>query len=262
MTISSKPATVLLPKDVPLRTGPPTREELLVYYPAKFTWTQLKTFVNSGDLGLLKRDKKLQARLQWGKCDILSLLTSALDVDCNEPDLPPPNGNVSNELPPLSDDDAPKYFSRNAPSEYLSIIQNDWPYSGNPVPPEIEHTLIWTRLPIYHESLVAKSISARVEQDGLWGFTGSTSPPPSPSILPSCLPALSDWGITMDKLIRSTPPTAEEAELLRRAGEEIQEFIRNRWDESRWETAWFVNPPRLQSVPDLAHIHVFARQKH
>ena len=41
-------ATTLLPEDVPLRGGPPTREELLVHYPAKFTWTQLKTFVNSG----------------------------------------------------------------------------------------------------------------------------------------------------------------------------------------------------------------------
>lgn len=33
---------------VPLGKGTPTREELLVYYPAKFTWKQLKTFVNSG----------------------------------------------------------------------------------------------------------------------------------------------------------------------------------------------------------------------
>ncbi|KAG6891511.1 hypothetical protein C0992_005044 [Termitomyces sp. T32_za158] len=151
------------PKDVTLRTGPPTKRELLIFYPAKFTWTQLKTFVNSG-------------------------------------------------------------------------------YSAT-VPPEVEHTLIWTRLPIYHEDLVAKRISTRVEQDGLWGFTGSTSPPPSPSTLHSCLPALSDWGITVDKLIRSAAPNEDEAELLRRAGEEIQEFVRNRWDESLWETAWFVNPP-------------------
>jgi hypothetical protein len=47
---------------VPLGTGLPTREELLVHYPAKFTWHQLKTFVNSGDLGLLKRDRALQKR--------------------------------------------------------------------------------------------------------------------------------------------------------------------------------------------------------
>lgn len=35
-------------QNVPLRSGPPTKEELQVHYPAKFSWTQLKTFVNSG----------------------------------------------------------------------------------------------------------------------------------------------------------------------------------------------------------------------
>lgn len=40
---------------VPLREGPPTREELLVHYPAKFTWHQLRTFVNSGYVPVMKR---------------------------------------------------------------------------------------------------------------------------------------------------------------------------------------------------------------
>jgi hypothetical protein len=78
-------STILCPETVPLGEGPPTKEELLVYYPAKFTWEQLKTFVNSGyvwvshhlmmsqvsivrDLGLLKRDKKLQKRYEhWAE---------------------------------------------------------------------------------------------------------------------------------------------------------------------------------------------------
>ena len=38
----------LNPEDIPLREGPPTKEELLAHYPAKFTWTELKTFINSG----------------------------------------------------------------------------------------------------------------------------------------------------------------------------------------------------------------------
>ncbi|KAJ3535087.1 hypothetical protein NM688_g7026 [Phlebia brevispora] len=42
------PALALRPEDVPLREGPPTREEMLIYYPGKFTWEQLKTFINSG----------------------------------------------------------------------------------------------------------------------------------------------------------------------------------------------------------------------
>jgi len=60
-------------------TGLPTCQELLDHYPAKFTWQELKMFVNSGsvlrncfqhlpltddpsDLGLLKRDRMLQLR--------------------------------------------------------------------------------------------------------------------------------------------------------------------------------------------------------
>ncbi|KAJ7079744.1 hypothetical protein B0H15DRAFT_940699 [Mycena belliarum] len=273
------------PSVVPLGTGLPTRDELLVHYPAKFTWTQLKTFVNSGDLGLLKRDRKLQKRydvwaigikerygsivnylmnfrLQWGKPDTLSLLGSA--VQDSGISTPPVFERISTDelavpraLPPLPAD-APAYFSESTPPQYISIIQNDWPYS---VPPEVEHTLIWTRIPIFHPALVAESVRARVELDGLWGFTGNTSPPPSPSNLPACLPALAEWGMTLDKMVKSEKGTAEEDELVRLAGLPVHNFVRSRWVEEEWETAWFVNPPRLQSVPGLAHVHVFARHK-
>lgn len=111
------------------------------------------------------------------------------------------------------------------------------------MPTEVEHTLVWTKVPIYHPDLVAGSIQSRIDQDGLWGFTGNDSPPPSPSNLPSCLPSLSEWGITIDKMIRSQPPTPEEAALIDRAGREVHRYVKNRWSESEWETAWFVNPP-------------------
>ncbi|THV03044.1 hypothetical protein K435DRAFT_827275 [Dendrothele bispora CBS 962.96] len=261
--------TVPAAKDVP---GPPTREELLANYPAKFTWEQLKTFVNSGDLGLLKRDRTLQKRydlwavgikekyggivnyllqhrLQWGKPDSLSRLSSALDDKAF-----PFDGTVQSNgaaSPPL-------FFTASTPLEYLSVIQNDWPYS---VPAEVEHTLIWTKVPIYHSNISHPSISKRLEQDGLWGFTGSTSPPPSPSTLHLCLPALAEWGITKDKMIVSPKASPGEEELVRKAGEHVREFVERRWTEDEWETAWFVNPPRLQSVPGLAHIHVFAKKK-
>ncbi|KAJ7367310.1 hypothetical protein DFH08DRAFT_680409 [Mycena albidolilacea] len=270
---------------VPLGSGLPTREELLVHYPAKFTWHELKTFINSGDLGLLKRDQKLQQRynlwlagvkekygstanylmnfrLQWGKPDTLSLLGSAVhDAGMSTPPvfetIPAEDLSVPRELPPLPAD-APAYFSESTLPEYISIIQNDWPYS---VPAEVEHTLVWTRVPIFHPSLVPESIRARVELDGLWGFTGNDSPPPSPSTLPACLPALAEWGFTLDKMIKSEKGTAEEDELVRLAGLPVHNFVKNRWKDGEWETAWFVNPPRLQSVPGLAHVHVFARHK-
>jgi hypothetical protein len=111
------------------------------------------------------------------------------------------------------------------------------------VPPNVEHSLIWTWLPILHSSIVPEQVVTRLERDGLCGFTGTTSPPPSSSTLPSCLPALSEWGITMEKLVRSPKGTQAEDEMVKRAGREIHEFVRNRWVEQEWETAWFVNPP-------------------
>jgi hypothetical protein len=136
-------------------------------------------------------------------------------------------------------------------------------------------------MPIYHRDLVADTIKTRIDQDGLWGFTGNDLPPPSPSNLPSCIPKLAEWGMTMDNMIKSELPTEEETILIQRAGREVHRYVKNRWVEKEWETAWFVNPPvsllfsdffknfglgelffqRLQSVPGLAHIHVFARRK-
>ena len=113
----------------------------------------------------------------------------------------------------------------------------------NSVPTEVEHTVIWTKMPIYHSDLVADSIKTRIDQDGLWGFTGSDLAPPSLSNLPSCIPKLAEWGVTMDKMIKSEPPTEEETVLIQKAGREVHRYVKNRWVEKEWETAWFVNPP-------------------
>jgi hypothetical protein len=98
-------------------------------------------------------------------------------------------------------------------------------------------------MPIYHPDLVADTIKTRIDQDGLWGFTGSDLPPPSPSNLPSCISKLAEWDITMDKMIKSEPPTEEETILIQKAGSEVHRYVKNRWVEKEWETAWFVNPP-------------------
>lgn len=64
----------------------------------------------------------LNYRLQWGKPDTLSLLTSVLD---DEAVVTTENG--ERELYPT-----PEYFKADIPfdSELICIIQNDWPYSG------------------------------------------------------------------------------------------------------------------------------------
>lgn len=43
---------------------------------------------------------------------------------------------------------------------------------------------------------------------------------------------------------------AEEA-LVERAGKPVADFVRARWKEDVWETAWFVNPPVRPSALDL-----------
>jgi len=278
MALDSEGLT-LSPATVPIGEGPPTREQLLVHYPPKFTWQQLRVFINSGDLGLLKRDRSLQKRydtwavgiraeygsmvnylltyrLQWGRTDSLSKLRSRLNIPTETNG--PPQSHLSTSTPTVPPG-APTYFTADISPKLISIIQNDWPYS---IPMKIEHTLIWTVVDIMPPN-IPEPLRPRIHQDGLWGFSGYSrdSPPPSPSLLPECLPALADWGVTEDKLVRSPKGTKEEEQIVRNAGQEIQTFIERRWNEREWETAWFVNPPRLQSVPGLAHIHVFARYK-
>jgi hypothetical protein len=48
--------------------------------------------------------------------------------------------------------------------------------------------------------------------------------------------------VTIDKLIRSPKGTPEEDETVREAGREVDQFVRNRWIENEWDTAWFMNP--------------------
>ena len=195
-------------------------------------------------------------RLRWGQPDTLSLLKSDLVHNSIAKPLSQPDSTIpiSSVIPP--------YFSWETPSQFISIIENDWPYSGiyvsinavislswtyiymdHSVPTKVEHTLVWTKMPIYHPDLVAETIKTRTDQDGLWGFTGNDLPPPSPSNLSSCISKLAEWGVTMDKMTKSEPPTEEEKNLIQRAGREVHRYVENRWIEKEWETAWFVNPP-------------------
>ncbi len=117
---------------------------------------------------------------------------------------------------------------------------------GDAVPPEIEHALVLSRVPFIPPDLpspLEANISGLLLQDGLWGFTGTVSPPPSPSLLPQTLPALADWGVTIDKLITSPRGTDEEERRVKEYGKEVETFIKRRWIEREWETAWFLNPP-------------------
>lgn len=126
------------------------------------------------------------------------------------------------------------------------------------VPHDVEHWVIWSRVPIVNPS------NERVDKLGLWGFTGTTG----------CEEMILPVGITLPPL-----PTQEETDVIGEACQEIEQYVRACWPEPQWECAWFMNPPvsgssslqrqkvvdlahkPQQSVPGLAHVHVFARPK-
>ena len=70
----------------------------------------------------------LNYRLQWGKPDRLSLLSSRLD---NNDASTTPIANAT-QIPNTTKipSEVPPYFTADTPSEYISIIMADWPYSG------------------------------------------------------------------------------------------------------------------------------------
>lgn len=102
----------------------------------------------------------------------------------------------------------PPYFTSTAPKQYVKILPNDWPYR---VPPHIEHHVIWTQLPVFHDDLIDTSIRAQVEVDGLYGFTGQDG---------NSLPKLEPVNV-----------------LVRQSGSHVQAFVLNEWPESLWECA-------------------------
>jgi hypothetical protein len=61
MTTSPK-----LPLTVLEGSGLPTEEQLAAFYPPLYTWDDLRTFINVGDLALLKRNKRLYERFDLG----------------------------------------------------------------------------------------------------------------------------------------------------------------------------------------------------
>lgn len=218
----------------------PARDEIARDYPYEYTWLQLRQFVDSGDLGLLKRHPALQtrydawcARVRARHGDMAGYLVR---VRLGWASLPPP--------PPG------EFFGAQTAADLWQILPNDWPYS---VPPEIEHVLVWSRVPIGDPSLVPEHLRARIDVSGLWGFTGGAD-----------ADLLADQSYLKDgaQFIGTGAEAEEVRAAIAVAGAPVAAFVRARWPEDAWETAWFVNPPRLQSIPGLAHAHVFAKPKH
>ncbi|CAG7846092.1 SubName: Full=Related to prenylcysteine oxidase {ECO:0000313/EMBL:CCA66843.1} [Serendipita indica DSM 11827] len=232
-------------KDVP---GPATNEELRTLYPPLYTFPQLKGFIESGDLGLLKRHPDLQTRYNtWCAAVKEEYGTLGMDylvrVRLGWAEDVKPKPTFASATNSASATPNPLVFRADLPEGYIKVIPNDWPYS---VPLDVSHFVIWSRVPAISPANIPISIQDIVKHEGLWGFTGNSNqeaPIPPEGVEPR------------------QPLSEMQATHLLEACSEFDKYVKINWPEDNWECAWFVNPPRLQSVPGLAHIHVFARRK-
>jgi hypothetical protein len=122
----------------------------------------------------------------------------------------------------------PGITSTSSSSSQARVRLNDWGYS---IPKEVQHFVVWVNLPLFHRQLCQDQNTWEfVQENGVSGLTTTTS--------------------------------QRGDEEVRGPGKEIEKFVRNYWPEQdSFETCWFANPPRLQSVPGLSHFHVLVRKK-
>ncbi|BGP20304.1 hypothetical protein JCM10213_002067 [Rhodosporidiobolus nylandii] len=174
-----------------------------------------------------------------------------------------------------------------------NVRRNDWPYG---IPRDVSHWVVWVPLPLFHPALCTPaptrpSTPLPPSQIAAPSSSDSSSGTSTPSGLSRTNPLAHDhvaptkgtWDYVSRNGLSGLTGEAERRWRERQqkargqdgeaggAGAEDEEedgperevaaFVRSRWrEEDGWETAWFANPPALQSVPGLAHFHVLARK--
>ncbi|WWD00940.1 hypothetical protein V866_007878 [Kwoniella sp. B9012] len=262
--------------------GLPTQEELDAY-PRMYTWGELKEVIVSGQLEKLMRNKEMQVRYNRWMNGIREKYGSTENY-LKQGRLPFPqsaaeptydsNGTSSAIPHDYLTYDAEKGFDE---SKY-AVLTNDWPYN---VPYGVRHLCVWSKLPIAHKSLVDDDPASwtKIEEEGLGGFTGvipftPAEKPTQAAVNGTTPPHPFGWGATQLSDYQSDSWLAVDLmfggkemrewagkQYTSKGGQEVQKMVEGLWDVRGWECLWFVNPPRIQSVPGLSHFHVFARRK-
>ncbi|KAH7104518.1 hypothetical protein BKA62DRAFT_463898 [Auriculariales sp. MPI-PUGE-AT-0066] len=204
----------------------PSQDEIKRISPPKWTWLELKQFTDSGDLGQLKRHPDLEILCRaWSDrvCAEHGTLANFVKLRLGWNGAPPPPSG---------------FFALDNPPDTWQFMKNSWPYC---IPHEVQHTLVWTRLPILNPNKVQESMRGTIVECGMWGFAGGAE---------AELPARGEDTERGSTFIG----TGEQAKAVRAAvavaGADVQAFVQKHWPEDAWEVAWFVNPPRLQSIAD------------
>ncbi|ODN73632.1 hypothetical protein L198_08283 [Cryptococcus wingfieldii CBS 7118] len=256
-----------------------TQEQLDAMNPL-YSWADVKEFARAGRLDKLGRTGKVQYTYEQWKAHVKQehgTLEKYLRI----------NNLPWGEEPDDADAAVQKQHSVDGVDAYLrwdkmkdgknktwAVLRNQMPYA---VPRDVRHFVVWVRVPIYSPKLVHddKDKWEKIQNEGLGGFTGiippaddcsnlilpSGPPPISQDFFASLSPSTGDWH-HHDQLrggtdIQKWYGVRYEAE----GGHEVGSMVRALWDERGWECVWVANPARIQSIPGLAHFHVFARRK-
>ncbi|KAL7004739.1 hypothetical protein EMMF5_005753 [Cystobasidiomycetes sp. EMM_F5] len=132
-----------------------------------------------------------------------------------------------------------RYFTRHIEPQFVRVRRNDWPYS---VPHNFQenigrHWLVWTLLPLLDWNKAAPFVAEH-------GIAGRTFPRKLANPATGTSPGDDD----IEAEGNHTEPVCKE----------IVAFAAAQWPEAT-ELLWLVNPVKLQSVPGLAHAHVFVK---
>ncbi|GAA6054672.1 hypothetical protein JCM3770_006380 [Rhodotorula araucariae] len=257
-----------------LRRAAQLAEEL----PPLYTWGDLCDIIAQVDLARLTRHPTLEA----------------LYVESFNPLVRASHGSSEGYLrrqlgwaAPAPDEDGGQhrkaYWERD---DVTNVRRNDWPYAH---PKDVKHYVVWVDLPLFHPLLCSPPRSA--SHLSRFAPSTTTSAPGSGASTPSgpsrrnplashaidaalVAPTKGSWDAVSARGLGGLTGAAEKRWRARAGhgplgkGEheegperEIRAFVERRWRvEDGWETAWFANPPALQSVPGLAHFHVLARR--
>ncbi|GAA5874749.1 hypothetical protein JCM8547_005201 [Rhodosporidiobolus lusitaniae] len=178
-----------------------------------------------------------------------------------------------------------------------NVRRNDWPYG---IPRGTSHWVVWVPLPLFHPALCTpaptRPSTPLPSSSSSSAPSGTSTPSGESRINPLATsssshpllalggggkervaPTKGTWDWVSRNGLGGLTGRARERWEARKGGErgeqgvcmggeegperEIEAFVKVRWrEEDGWETAWFANPPSLQSVPGLAHFHVLARK--
>ncbi|GAA5886415.1 hypothetical protein JCM16303_002528 [Sporobolomyces ruberrimus] len=248
--------------------------------PIHSTWAELCELIETGDLGDLTRHPVLEElytssfnpliKQTYGSVETYLRTQLAFDN---------PSTSTIEEKEWWDSQEATRKSKRGG--SQARVRKNDWGYS---IPKGVEHYVVWVNRPLFHPALCQEFSSSStstlptgsncenrettigdeedeeemkrntwefVQEHGVSGLTGMGSKR-SRTRRRNFTHATTD----------SSLEKAEEEEVVTRGpGREIENFVRNEWKvKEGYETAWFANPPRLQSVPGLAHFHVMVKK--